>query len=269
MGKFKELERSVIDAIPDDIFCAAVNIKNRIKRRPYRLRLERQADKTFYIAEDDSARIVFCRRPRHKRYVRGVFAGTEDLARQYNLDKITVQPGGIFIDCGANIGELGLWARSLGFTYIAIEPEALEADCVDANNFDGAPQTNRVALWHEDTTLQFYSKPDSADSSAFDMGDAAVVEVPARRLDNLVDLSPSRGTNVLKLEAEGAEPEVLEGAEITLKQIDYVAVDCGYERGAEKRHTFIEVHRHLSERGFEPIEAEFRRVTFLYKNTNR
>ena len=269
MKMLKRLEKDIANSAPPSVFCAAVNFKNLLKRRPYKLRPADEGSGKFYTAEDDRQRLVFCRRGRHKRYIHGVLSGVDDLAQQYSLDTLAVEPGGVFIDCGANIGELGIWARARGFEYIAIEPEQLEADCCDINNFEALAKTHRVALWKEDTTLEFHSKPDSADSSVFDMGNAVSVKIPARKLDSLIDLSSSKGTNVLKLEAEGAEPEVLEGAEETLKLIDYVAVDCGYERGKEKKHTFIEVNRFLSARGFEPVEAKFRRVTVLYKNTNR
>ncbi len=267
MSKIKELGRRFFELPPIGLYCAGVNMMNVLKKRDYRVRVVNKEG--LYQADDGHDKITLCRRGRHKRYKRGVMQGVENLARQYHLDKLETGFCGTFIDCGANIGELGLWAGAKGFKYIAIEPEKLEADCSDLNNFGGRKGTNRVALWKEDTTLEFFSMPETADSSVFDMGSDTSIKIPAVQLDNLVDLDGQDGINIFKLEAEGAEPEVLEGARKTLKNIDYVAVDCGYERGKEQQHTFIEVNRFLSEFGFEPIEAGFHRVTILYKNKSR
>lgn len=263
MSKIKDLGRRLKDMIPIGPYCAIVNVKNVLKGRAYRLSVV--GDEGLHRVDDGSDTITICRRGRHRRYKRGVMAGVHSLARQYHLDKAEVMPGGVLIDCGANVGELGLWASKMGMSYLPVEPEKLEADCVDLNNFDGQPKTRRMVLWKEDTTLRFFSKPGTADSSVFDMGADDAIEVEAKMLDSLNALDGSSGTNIFKLEAEGAEPEVLEGALNTLKGIDYVAVDCGYERGTSQDHTFIEVNRALSAAGFEAVEAGFHRVTILYR----
>lgn len=267
MSKLKQLGRRFFELPSIGVYCAGVNMMNAIKQRGYRVQAVNSDG--LYMANDEENKITLCRRGRHKRYKRGVMQGVEGLARQYHLDKADIKPGGVFIDCGANIGELGFWAAGKNMSYVAVEPEKLEADCIDINNFEGRPDTNRVALWKEDTTLTFYSMPETADSSVFDMGSETAVKVSAVQLDKLVDLRQSKGTNIFKLEAEGAEPEVLEGAIKTLELIDYVAVDCGYERGKEQSHTFIEVNTFLTEHGFEAVEAGFHRVTVLYKKIRR
>ena len=270
MSKIKKIGQQIFDLPSLGLYCQGVNLKNTIKGRNLRVKPVRPDG--LYQADDGSDAITLCRRGRHKRYKHGVATGLDRLSRQYHLDTLggkNIKPGGVFIDCGANIGELGYWAKSNGLGYVAIEPEKLEADCCDLNNYDGKPETHRLALWKEDTTLEFFSMPETADSSVFDMGSNIKIEIPAVALDNLVDLSGSKGTNIFKLEAEGAEPEVLEGAVKTLEKVDYVAVDCGYERGKEQTHTFIEVNQFLTQRGFEPIEADFHRVTLLYRNGNR
>ena len=72
---------------------------------------------------------------------------------------------------------------------------------------------------------------------------------------------------ILKLEAEGAEPEVLLGAQGTLAMIDWVSVDCGPEKGFAKDDTFLACHDILLAHGFRLVDVGFRRVTALYHNT--
>lgn len=191
--------------------------------------------------------------------------GVDRLAREYGLHLLDDLRDGVFIDCGANVGELGFWARKRGFAYIAFEPEPLEARCVDLNHFGGQEICIRKALWKEPTTLKFFQKAESADSSTiqFEQG-APAIEIEATNLDS-VPIPEANGPVILKLEAEGAEPEVLEGAQQAIKKIDYVAVDCGRERGEDKKHTIVETNSFLTRSGFTLINFQLGRVTALYK----
>ena len=88
-------------------------------------------------------------------------------------------------------------------------------------------------------------------------------------LDGAVNLPDVPGTVILKIEAEGAEPEVLEGAADTLASIDWVTIDCGHERGVSKAHTFVETNVLMQDLGFRLHRAQFKRITALYRNTRR
>jgi FkbM family methyltransferase len=255
------------------MYCRIINAKRSVEGVSYRI--SPFGESGIHIVRDvgktEAAQIHIARRERHRRYKHGVMAWIDGLAKQYHLDLIDIVPGGVFIDCGANVGEMGLWARARGMDYVAFEPETDEARCCDLNNFDGLENTIRKALWFETTTLTFFRKPETADSSVIEIDGADdCSSVAATRLDDAVDpTSFGRGTRVLKLEAEGAEPEVLRGADAVLPFLDYVVADCGYERGREGAHTFIEVNDHLSERGFRLIQAAFKRVTAIWRNENR
>jgi hypothetical protein len=51
-----------------------------------------------------------------------------------------------------------------------------------------------------------------------------------------------------------------------LNIVDYIAIDCGYERGKEQTHTFVETNAFLVDRGFRAVQANFHRMTILYRN---
>lgn len=261
------LQRRIANGLSIEQYCAFVNRGNAMIGRAHRLHPMREDG--LHRVTHGKEEIVICRRERHRCYKRGVTACVDRLAREYGVAEITDTQGGVFIDCGANVGELGFWATRSGMTYHAFEPEALEADCVDLNLFGGQTKTRRQALWNKAETLTFYTAPDNADSSLFQARQAkGSVQVQAIPLDDAgIDLSGT-GPNILKLEAEGAEPEILDGAIKTLPKLHYVAVDCGYERGLEKRHTFIDVCDRLLPMGFIPVEADLRRVTVLFKNSD-
>lgn len=258
--------------LPPKLYCLLTNLENRLRGKAHAFHTT--AHKGVYVVSDPGAKLHICRRARHNRSKRGILRGVDKLASDYSLHRLGQLSGGLFVDCGANVGELGLWARKSGMKYIAFEPEDLEATCCDLNNFSAdipdaaGRKTNRLALWHTSTTLEFYSKPASADSSLIPIAEFVTVKkIKAVRLDEiLTEADLKNRPAVFKVEAEGAEPEVLRGAGEMLKSFDYVAVDCGPERGVEKRHTFIETHEILIGAGFMPVAANFHRVTILWRN---
>lgn len=254
------------------LYCGTVNVMNAVRGKKYRI--FPAGEEGIILADDGEAQICFRllrrgNKHKHNKYKYGIMQHVARLVREYHLDQIDVVPGGVFIDCGANIGELGFWARRHGLDYIPFEPEVLESRCCDLNNFGGRSGTRRLALWNDTTRLAFYSKPDREDSSLIDPGGNTVrTQVSADTLDNTVNIAGVSGTVILKIEAEGAEPEVLEGARRTLAQIDWVTVDCGYERGKAQSHTFMETNRFLLDAGFRLQSVEFHRVAALYRNMN-
>jgi len=184
----------------------------------------------------------------------------------YSLDKVPQDVTGAFIDCGANIGELGLVAGARGWEYHAFEPEQLEADCCDINAFQGKPKCNRLALWSEETILTFYSKPDTADSSVFEQTNiVSKKEIKTTTIDKYMADAGITDIAVLKIEAEGAEPEVLLGAEEALTRAKFVTVDCGFERGLAQESTLVPVANFLLNRNYELVAWDRNWYRFLFK----
>lgn len=257
-----------VDRIPLGLYCTLVNLRCVLRGKAHRI--SPSSDSAFiYRVKSGEDSILLCRRGRHNMHKRGIQSRVEALAKDYCLLTISDLDRGTLIDCGANIGELGLWASGKGMTYIAFEPETLEADCCDLNNFAGRRETNRFPLWKSDETLRFYNRPRDADGSVLPSGeDDQFVEVQGRRLDSVLQADDLARPIIFKVEAEGAEPEVLEGARALLPSIDYISVDCSYERGnkTNPQHTLIETNRLLTSAGFEIVAADLRRCSFLFRN---
>lgn len=185
------------------------------------------------------------------------------------IDEIQFSDDDCVIDCGANVGEVSLWLkrRNRRLRHILVEPEPMEAKCADLNVFDGEARTLRKALWKEEGTLLFYKKPESADSSLFEVEDAdEVVQVPVTTLANLLREAGVEHVRLLKLEAEGAEPEIILGCGEHLPKIDYIAADCGPERGLSQDETATDLINFLLARNFELMDMKFDRVVCLFRN---
>jgi FkbM family methyltransferase len=185
------------------------------------------------------------------------------------IDEIQFSDNDCVIDCGANVGEVSLWLkrRIPRLRHIRVEPEPKEAKCADLKVFDGKVRTVRRALWKEEGTLSFYKKPESADSSLFEVEDMdEVVQVPVTTLANLLGEMEIERVRLLKLEAEGAEPEILLGCGQYLSRIDYIAADCGPERGLSQDETATDLINFLVARNFNLMDMKFDRVVCLFRN---
>ena len=68
---------------------------------------------------------------------------------------------------------------------------------------------------------------------------------------------------LLKLEAEGAEIEVILGAKNILKNIEYISADLGYERGKLEKSTLIPVTNFLLKNNYELVDFNIDRVVAL------
>ena len=71
---------------------------------------------------------------------------------------------------------------------------------------------------------------------------------------------------MLKIDAEGLEPEVLEGTQNILKNIEYITVDFSPERGTQQNLTIVDTNSFLYSNKFELVKFSDFRMIGLYKN---
>ena len=87
-------------------------------------------------------------------------------------------------------------------------------------------------------------------------------------MNNLVKNNIGQNVKIklLKLEAEGAEPEILLGGLKVLPQITYISADVGPERGLSYDTTLVQTVNILKDHGFELIKMGHPRIVCLFKN---
>jgi len=255
------------------MFCHMFNLNYGLRGGPW---LHYDAGKGIYHAAitGHDARMYLSRshQAQRGRFRYSVVERLEGLAYVYSLDTVDVADGDVVVDVGANIGEIGMYFRLLRNTkikYYALEPVAKEAICCRLNN-PGA-KVLQQALWKEDGRVRFYKSVSyNDDSSIFEPGKYdSVREIPVVTLDTFCREHGCIGRiKILKVETEGAEPEVLEGAERILDRIEYVAADLGPERGPKQEATLPAVVDFLYARGFKLIMGSGHgRGNFLFRNT--
>jgi FkbM family methyltransferase len=184
----------------------------------------------------------------------------------YFLDEIQFNNGDLIVDCGAHIGDLKLYFENIGVDveYIGFEPSLPEFLCLEKNVYPS--KVYNIGLWKDKSSLKFFRSSFSADSSFIEP--KSYTETSTILVDRLSNIE-SRHIRLLKLEAEGGEPEVLIGCIEILQNIDYISADLGFERGASEENTFPEVINFLLYNGSNVVKAiaPSGRNTILFMNS--
>ena len=169
-------------------------------------------------------------------YNRGGLEGRlRNLDAQYRFSALAPPPGPL-LDVGAHVGEFSLLALNRGRTVYAVEPDPDALACLRRNLAGRVSLTIIDALvWNAEEELSFNLAAAQADSSVFAAAwTTGVVRRRATTLDRLAEDWGIDGLAFLKCDAEGAEPEVLEGGRELLRRTARIAVDTGPERDGNR-----------------------------------
>ena len=232
------------------------NVYARLFLKGHRFHLH-EAESLYELSDGVSTRFFPSRSRGLHIYKLGIQHRAEFLYNSYCLGNIDFDGSDVVIDCGANYGDLwlGLENKLLAKNYIAIEPNPDDFRALERNVPKGA-NLLQAALAEEDGSVSFFLSGESGDSSVIRPDSfTGVITVNAISLNRLVqDLNLTR-VKLLKIEAEGFEPEILRGGIESLDICEWVAVDGGPERGIERQQTLSDVSNILYSRGF--IMADF------------
>lgn len=250
------------DSVEGGMYCAIYNAIRFISGDAGRIIYNKEHG--FYKVIDNNAELFYCEKGRSRFYKEGVAERINYLGSNYFLDSIEFNDEDFIVDCGANIGEIYLYLKSKNkkIKYLAFEPAPREFDCLCHNV--GKENATNMGLWHEDGTIDFFISSKGADSSVIEPKYfESIQKIKTKRLDECFN---SKRIKLLKLEAEGAEPEVLQGAIGILDNVEYIAADLGFERGKAEESTFVPVANFLLSQGFELVHLNSKKFTALFKN---
>ena len=201
------------------------------------------------LVTDGRREIAITSAKRTRLYRPGINARLNRLRKAYSIGTcIPVAKGDLVVNFGANIGELVLTLAERGCRVVAIEPDPTTLQCL-RHNVGAMADIVPTGLWNADREITFYQKPNSADTSAVNETAWPMV-VAARRLDTVMAGYDGR-IKIIVGDAEGAEPEVLEGATETLKRTAFLSIAVGPERKGEM--TYEPCRTIVEQNGFEII----------------
>jgi len=261
IAKLVSIYKKIAVQTNGDLFCFLFNFMARLRKKDVRFYFDKQ--ETIYSAESKKyKRYFFSKFQNYNCYLGGIEKRGISLGETYFLPRIEFNDNDTVIDCGANVGDLKIYfdENKLKINYIAIEPSPKEYYCLSKNV---APsETYNIGLWNKNGSLDFYVSSHNADSSFLTpVSYSEKVTITTKRLDSFLD----KNIRLLKIEAEGAEPEVLKGCEKLLDKVDYISADLGFERGITQESTLAPVTNFLLRNNFELIDFSTPRIIALYK----
>lgn len=220
----------------------------------------------YELTDGQDEKIFFARRGRVRRYRHGVNWKLRNLQAEYLSGELELNRDSIVIDIGANVGEFSKFWMDKGHRVVAFEPDPIEYKVLEYNNPSG---TNyNVGLWEKNDVLRFYLNNDSGDSSLLpESENEHCIELEVKKLDDFGLEKEDIG--LIKLEAEGAEPEIIKGGLKVVGGARYVSVDVGEERGVNKESTLVDVLALVVPMGFEVIAYNPKRQSLLFKKVSR
>lgn len=124
-----------------------------------------------------------------------------------------VEPESVFVDVGANVGYFSLLAAKRGATVVSYEPTPNVFARLSENMALNRLNANLVnaAVMDRAGTISFHLSSDDPEANSL-FGDGAEITVPAVSLDDDLKRRGVGRVHLLKIDAEGAEPLVLDGA---------------------------------------------------------
>ena len=133
--------------------------------------------------------------------------------------------GGAFIDVGSSLGLypicVGDLVRSAAATILSVEPIGFNMDKqrrnVTLNGYESIVQYHQVALGAADASIRITTDPLKQDNNAYFAEDGDV-EVRVVTLDGLVENANLGYVGFIKMDVEGFEPQVVEGARKTISR---------------------------------------------------
>ena len=235
-------------------------------------------NKSFRFGYDKDLNLFFLNDKKNKHYFSNKIRGinlyscglkfrANQIADSYKLNNIKFKNSDKVIDCGANYGDLWLYLRGrINIdNYITFEPGINEFKALSKN----INNNNNYNLGLDNITSQktFYINEKDADSSIVEPKKYnSIYQIETITLNKFFQDCKIERIKLLKLEAEGYEPEILLGSNEALRKIEYIAIDGGYERGKKLEETLSSQLNFLLKNNFEIIEINLKWGRALLKN---
>ena len=216
-----------------------------------------------YFVIDNKKKYKFFPIERIQYYNKGLVVRKEQLKKEYLLHNIKFEENDIVIDVGANNGDFYL-CFDKKIKYFAYEPSPLVFSNLEYNvknqNLYNLGLSNSA-----DNKIDFYLKDEFGDSSILPINDyTKKISIETTTLDKEIDKIQQK-IKLIKLEAEGFEPEILQGLKKYLNYVEYITIECGFERGIKQESTIAECSNYLIKNNFEMIDFGSSRIVTLFK----
>lgn len=212
----------------------------------------------YFVSEKDSVHYFIKHRGRY--YANGLRARTTDLIQSYAMNEINFTKDDLIVDVGANVGEFIPYFSHQ--RYIGFEPSPEEFKALKKNAKNVNCKVYDYAVGDIEKSIEFFISSSGSNSSVYEpLKVEGVISAKQIRLDKFIN----EKIKCLKVDAEGGEFEVIIGCENLLHQIEYVAIDLGFEKGKKEESTAPQVINFLVRKGFTLLKVT-RSDRYLFRN---
>lgn len=169
------------------------------------------------------------------------------------LEKV-LEPGGLVVDVGANIGMISIQSAKLvgpAGRVIAIEPNPrIISYCKKNIVLNGLENITPIqtAMGSEEGSVLFNC--DDCDDRSRVVSEGGI-RVPLTTLDKIMEREPNRKIHLLKIDVEGFELSVLEGARESLKRTQWLYIEVESQNYSQYGKKAQDVMTILDESGFD------------------
>lgn len=229
------------------------------RRRGTRVRFK--ARNGLLIARYENGDFHFYAAERVRRYVwpQGIEKKKRDMLDKYRVEEVIEANGDtrVAIDIGANVGELTLALADRFDQVIAVEPDPAAYRCLAENVARlSNVRTVQAAIAAAGGSKDFYLSSIGADSSLHPPDRwTNTIRVRCITVAELLAETGIEQVTLLKVEAEGAEPEVLDGAKTALPRVLSLVVDCSPER--DGKDTVAQCRKRLLDAEFKISQSQY------------
>ncbi len=241
----------------EKVFCSTMNLLHGEDGKIY-------FENNYYVKETVDRKVFY-----PNRRISNIFIDyklhIEKFYKTYCLEEVKFGDNDLVIDCGANVGELYLAfkEKKVNIRYVAFEPDKEVFKSLEQNTKDGDVELYNVALSNKEGIQELYTDTEGANTSLSPFDSKSVNQIKTITLDSL----ELKNIKLMKIEAEGHEPEVLIGMGKTLEKIEYISIDHSDERGFGQDKTTVEVFNYLLRNNFEVVAVSPFRDISLFKNS--
>ena len=240
------------------IYQLLFNLLSLLKKSPNRIYFE----KNYYYNTEIKWRF-YHRKQGLYAYGKGFKKRKNELLSNYLIKNLKFEDDDVVIDIGANNGDFYL-CFDKKIKYFAYEHSPLVFSNLEYN-IKNQNLFNKGLSNSADNNIDFYLNDEFGDSSILPTNDyTKKISIETTTLDKEIN-KIQRKIKLIKLEAEGFEPEILQGLKKHLNSVQYITIDCGFERGIKQKSTIAECSNYLLKNNFEMIDFGFPRIVTLFK----
>ena len=223
-------------------------------------KFESKISNDLYLIEATDGKILIQNISRINRFLRGKSHAANRLYAQYtnkllSLDAVKKSNNKIvFFDIGANIGEfsIAIVEKFSNIQIFAFEPDPVAFECLKYN-IESLSLTNCVSIYNlalsdKSGFYPFYVSTKNADSSFIKPKSyTKIMKVQSSRADDFMVANKIQFVTMLKMDAEGFEPEIISGFGEQISFVEFFAIDVGPERNGQE--TVVEIEKVLRSQG--------------------